>query len=169
VLTSQAGPGLPGDAALSLVIGALVLCQTGHPDDPLCGSRSMTAVAGTTTGPLMSQLQVFKFPSVGMPFVAADMLVGMGINEESVSTAVADYPLAAFCCVDAEGCLRRVRRQSGDGLDFLSVAAALRDLPRPRRLDPEQPLPWSTPASPARVDLILSSLCPGALLPALPV
>jgi hypothetical protein len=111
----------------------------------------MTAIAGTTTGPLMSQLQVFKFPSAGMPFVAADMLVGMGINEESVSTAVADDPLAAFCCVDAEGYLRRVRRQSGDGHDFLSVSAALRDLPRPQRRDPEQPLPWRTPASPARV------------------
>jgi hypothetical protein len=111
----------------------------------------MTAIAGTTTGPLMSQLQVFKFPSAGMPFVVADMLVGMGINEESVSTAVADDPLAAFCCVDAEGYLRRVRRQSGDGHKFLSVAPALRDLPRPLRLDPEQPLPWRTPASPAGV------------------
>jgi hypothetical protein len=98
----------------------------------------------------MSQLQVFKFPNAGMRFVAADMLVGMGIDEESVSTAVADDPLAAFCCVDAEGCLRRVRRQSGDGHDFLSVAAALRDLPDHR-------------------DVILSSLCPGACLPALPV
>jgi hypothetical protein len=109
----------------------------------------MTALAGTTTGPLMSQLQVFKFPNAGMPFVAVDMLVG--IIEESVSTAVAGGPLPAFCCVDAEGYLRRVERQSGDGHKFLSVAPALGDLPRPQRLDPEQPLPWRTPASPAGV------------------
>jgi hypothetical protein len=90
---------------------------------------------------------VFKFPDAGMPFVAADMLVGMGMNEELVSAAVADDPLAAFYCVDAEGYLRRVPRQSGDGHDFLSVAAALRDL-----LDHR--------------DVILSSLCPDARLPA---
>jgi hypothetical protein len=96
----------------------------------------------------MPLLQVYKFLNAGVQLVAADMLVG--IDEESALIALADDPLAAFCCVDAKGHLSRVRRHSGYGHNSLSAAAAIQDLPDHR-------------------DAILSSLCPGERLPALPM
>jgi hypothetical protein len=74
----------------------------------------------------------------------------VGIDEESASTTLANDPLAAFCCVDAEGRLSGVQRHSNDRHNSLSAAVAIPDLPDHR-------------------DAILSRLCPGARLPALPM
>ncbi|MEY2937038.1 MAG: hypothetical protein RL033_7787, partial [Pseudomonadota bacterium] len=92
----------------------------------------------------------YTFANAGIQYVPADALVGMGIAVSLVSAAVANDPLAAFCSVDSGGRLRRVKPQTSGGQDFLTVAAALRDLPDQRIA-------------------ILDHLCPGKLAPALPM
>ena len=76
--------------------------------------------------------QSYTFPNDGTPYVSGDAVVGMGVMADLVSAAISHDALAAFCCLDTKGFLRRVKRPADDGLDFLTVPAAVRDMPKHR-------------------------------------